>query len=129
MVAVDIDKDSVEELVVSFSGYGLWYYHLTSGWTRINTVVPDAMIRQGNGLACDYGALYGLWYYDSTGGWQRRNVVDPGQMVAVDIDKDSVEELVVSFSGYGLWYYHLTNGWQRINTVVPVDMKPLNFYP
>jgi hypothetical protein len=50
-------------------------------------------------------------------------------MVAVDIDKDSVEELVVSFSGYGLWYYHLTNGWQRINTVVPVDMKPLNFYP
>jgi hypothetical protein len=50
-------------------------------------------------------------------------------MVAVDIDNDGVEELVVSFSGYGLYYRDETSGWHLINDVVPNDMKPINFYP
>jgi hypothetical protein len=58
-----------------------------------------------------------------------RSPVDPEQIVVVDIDNDSVGELVVSFSGYGLYYLDETNGWQRLKTVIPDDMKPLNFYP
>ena len=50
-------------------------------------------------------------------------------MTAVDLDKDGVAELVVSFSGYGLYYFDETNGWQLLNTVLPVGMKPINFYP
>jgi hypothetical protein len=43
MTAVDIDNDAVEELVVSFSGYGLYYFDETDGWQLLNDVVPDDM--------------------------------------------------------------------------------------
>jgi hypothetical protein len=130
IVAVDIDNDGQDELVVSFVGYGLYTYEPVGGlWQKINTVIPDGMIRQGNGIAFDYGTTHGLWVWSQTGGWVQRNTVDPGQMTVVDIDKDSVEELVVSFSGFGLYYYDETNGWQLLNTVLLVGMKPINFYP
>jgi hypothetical protein len=130
IVAVDLDNDGRDELVVFFVGWGLYTYEPVGGiWQQINTEIPEGMIRQGNGIAVDYGAAYGLWYWDAAGGWVQRNTVDPEQMVAVDIDKDGAEELVVSFSGYGLWYYDETIGWQLLNAVVPDDMKPINFYP
>jgi len=130
IVAVDIDNDGQDELVVSFAGYGLYIYEPVSGiWEQINTVIPEGMIRQGNGIAADYGAAYGLWTWGQGGGWVQRNTVDPGQMTAVDIDNDGVEEMVVSFSGYGLYYFDETNGWQLLNTVPPAGMKPINFYP
>jgi hypothetical protein len=50
-------------------------------------------------------------------------------MVATDIDKDGLEELVVSFSGYGPWYHDEANGWQFLNGEIPDDMKPINCYP
>lgn len=129
MVAVDVDSDGQDELIVGFSGYGLYTYDPAAGWFQINPVVPDAMIRRGNGIAADYGPAYGLWSWSQGGGWQQLNAVDPGQMTVVDIDKDGVEELVVSFSGYGLYYLDETNGWQLLNGAVPAAMKPLNFYP
>jgi Zn-dependent metalloprotease len=129
IIAADIDGDGQDELVAGFSGYGLYSYDVPGVWTQINTVIPENMIRLNNGIACDFGAAYGLWIWTEAGGWKRWNTADPGQMVAVDIDKDGVEELVVSFSGYGLYYHDETNGWQLLNTVLPVDMKPINFYP
>jgi hypothetical protein len=130
IVAVDIDGDGNHELVVSFNGYGLYTYEPVGQiWQPINTVIPESMIRQGNGIAVDFGAAYGLWVWSQGGGWVQRNTVDPGQMVAVDIDNDGVEELVVSFPGYGLYYRDETSGWHLINAVVPVGMKPINFYP
>jgi hypothetical protein len=130
IVAVDIDNDGRDELVVSFAGWGLYTYEPVGRiWQQINTVIPDGMIRQGNGIAVDYGAAYGLWVWSQGGGWVQRNTVDPGKMTTVDIDKDGVEELVVSFSGFGLYYFDETIGWQLLNAVVPDDMKPINFYP
>jgi hypothetical protein len=55
--------------------------------------------------------------------------VNPDKLLAVDIDKDGVEELVVSFSAYGLYYFDEADGWQLLNAVVPVGMRPINFYP
>jgi len=43
MVAVDIDNDRIKELVVSFSGYGLYYLDATNGWQLLNSVVPSDM--------------------------------------------------------------------------------------
>jgi len=130
IIAVDIDGDDNDELVASFPGYGLYTYEPEDGtWDRINTEIPEGMIRQGNGVAVDFGAAYGLWVWSQGGGWQPRNTADPGQMVAVDIDKDGIEELVVAFSGYGLYYFDEADGWQGLNAVVPEDMKPINFYP
>ena len=129
LLAVDVDNDGADDLVASFAGYGLCWRNGTGPWTPINTVIPENMIRLNNGIACDYGAAYGLWVWSQGGGWVQRNTVDPGQMVAVDIDKDGVEELVVSFPGYGLYYRDETSGWHLINDVVPDDMKPINFYP
>ena len=43
MTAIDIDNDGVAELVVSFAGYGLWYYDETIGWQFLNAVVPEDM--------------------------------------------------------------------------------------
>jgi len=130
VVAADIDGDAKDELVVSFPGYGLYTYEPEGGiWDPINTEIPEAMIRQGNVIAVDFGAAYGLLVWSQGGGWQPRNTADPGQMVAVDIDKDGIEELVVAFSGYGLYYHDETNGWQFLNAVIPEDMKAINFYP
>jgi len=129
LLAVDVDNDGDEELVVSFNGYGLYWRDETFFWTQLSAVIPENMIRLNNGIVCDYGAAYGLWIWTQSGGWVQRNTVDPGQMTVVDIDNDSVGELVVSFSGYGLYYFDEINGWQQLNTVVPDDMKPINFYP
>jgi hypothetical protein len=133
MLAMDIDGDRNDELVISFSGYGLYVFEpegLIWQQPPINTVIPDDMIRYGNGIVCDFGSAYGLWYWTLEGGWRERwNDADLGQMVAVDIDRDGVEELVVSFTDFGLYYRDETSGWQFLSTVVPEDMKPINFYP
>jgi hypothetical protein len=130
IIAVDIDGDGNDELMVSFLGYGLYTYELEDGtWHRINTVVPEGMIRLGNGIAADYGETHGLWVWSHEDDWGLRNTADPSGMVTVDIDTDGVEELVVSFIGYGLYYHDETNGWQFMNGEIPCDVKPMNFYP
>ena len=43
MVAVDTDNDRVEELVASFSGYGLYYLDEKNRWHWINDFVPKEM--------------------------------------------------------------------------------------
>ena len=98
-------------------------------WPQTNTIVPENMVRQGSTIVANFGVTSGLWVWSQGGARVHRSPVDPEQMVVVDIDNDSVEELVVSFSGYGLYYLDETKGWQRLNTVIPDDMKPLNFYP
>jgi hypothetical protein len=130
ILVVDLDGDDTDELVISFPGFGLYTYEPDDeSWNRINVLVPDAMIRLGNGIAVDYGAAYGLWVWSRAGGWQPRHPLDPGQMTALDIDRDGVEELVVSFSGYGLYCHDETVGWEHLHTIMPDDMKPINFYP
>jgi len=130
MLAVDLDGDRKEELVISFAGYGLYTYEPEGQiWQPINTVIPDEMIRQGNGIAVDFGAAYGLWVWSREGGWQRRDPADPGQMTVLDIDHDGVEELVVSFGVYGLYWFDETNDWQFLNDVLPDGMKPIKFNP
>ena len=133
IVAVDLDEDGNDELLISFTGYGLYVFEpegLIWEQPPINTVIPENMIRLNNGVACDFGSAYGLWNWTLEGGWGGRwNSADPGQMVAADIDKDGVEELVVSFSGYGLYFLDETTGWQFLNAVIPMDMRPINFYP
>jgi len=105
--------------VVTFPGYGVYTYDSTSGWQQINLGVPEAMIRMGNGIACDYGAAYGLFTWTQAGGWQQINPGDPGLMVAVDIDDDQQEELVADFPGYGLYSYDPVAGWVLLNRVAP----------
>ena len=73
IIAVDIDRDGNDELVVSFPGYGLYTYEPEDGtWDRINTEITESMIQQGNGIAADYGGTYGLWVWTREGGWQPR---------------------------------------------------------
>jgi hypothetical protein len=130
ILVVDVDNNGHDELGVSFVGFGLYIYEPLGGtWQRINTVIPEAMVRQGNGVAADFGTTHGLWVWSREGGWQPRNTADPEQMTAVDIDYDGVEELVASFGGYGLYYHDETNGWQFLNAVIQEDIKPINFYP
>jgi hypothetical protein len=43
MLAADIDNDETDELIVSFSGYGLYYDDETTGWQLLNDVVPEEM--------------------------------------------------------------------------------------
>jgi hypothetical protein len=126
MTAVDIDSDGQDELVVAFPGYGLFTYDKSNGWTRINTVIPEAVIPFRNGIACDFGAAYGLWFWDQTGGWKQINTVDPDKMIAADIDGDGQDDLIVSFVGYGLYSYDEASGWKQINTVIPNAMIGVN---
>jgi hypothetical protein len=42
-VDIDIDNDWLEELVVSFSGYGLYYFDETNRWQFLNAVIPVDM--------------------------------------------------------------------------------------
>jgi hypothetical protein len=43
MIAADIDGHGQNELIVSFVGCGLYSYDEASGWTRIDSVIPNAM--------------------------------------------------------------------------------------
>jgi hypothetical protein len=43
LLAVDINNDGTDELIASFTGYGLYTYNpATQAWVRINTTLPDA---------------------------------------------------------------------------------------
>ena len=126
MTAVDIDGDGQDELVAAFPDYGLFTYDKTNGWTRINTVIPEAVIPFRNGIACDFGAAYGLWFWDQTGGWKQINFADPDKMISADIDGDGQDDLIVSFVGYGLYSYDEASGWKQINTVIPNAMIGVN---
>jgi hypothetical protein len=123
MTAVDIDRDGEDELVLSFMSYGLYTYEPTGSiWTRITTVLPEAMIRHGNGVACDFGTAYGLWLWDQAGLWQRINNADPDKMISSDVDGDAKDELIVSFAAYGLYIYDGISGWTGIADVIPEAM-------
>ena len=125
MIAADIDGDGQDELIVSFIGFGLYYYEDPAVPTQINTAIPDGMLSYSNGVVCDFGAAYGLWSYSNSGGWVQFNTADPDLMVAVDIDNDGQDELAVSFAGYGLYTYAPVGGiWQQISTVIPDGMIP-----
>jgi len=119
MLATDIDNDGAEELVASFNGHGLRVYKEANGWSQLSTVQPDAMMRLGSGLVVNYGVTYGLWRYDQVRGWTQLDTLNPDQMLAVDMDNDGMEEVVVSFSGYGLYLYKETIGWILLNSVIP----------
>jgi gluconolactonase len=43
MVATDVNNDGVDELVVSFPGYGLYYHDEIDAWHFLNDVVPGDM--------------------------------------------------------------------------------------
>jgi hypothetical protein len=123
MAAVDIDSDGEDELVVSFKGYGLYTFEPAGSiWTQITTVLPEAMIRHGNGIACDFGRSYGLWLWDRTGLWQQINSADPDKMLSADVDGDGEDELTAFFVGYGLYIYDRTGGWKYIADPNPEAM-------
>jgi len=44
MAAVDVDSDGLEELVVCFMGYGLYYHNESSAWIRLNTICSENLI-------------------------------------------------------------------------------------
>jgi hypothetical protein len=50
---------TVEELVISFAGFGVYYDEGKGAWRRLSTVIPENMIRLNNGIACDFGAAKG----------------------------------------------------------------------
>jgi len=121
MIAADIDGDGRDELVAGFIGYGLYSYDDSGGWSPpINEIIPEAMVRYSEGVACDFGAAYGLWSYKTSEGWVPLNAEDPDEIVAGDIDGDGKEELVVSFEGWGVYTYEPEGRiWDPINRVLP----------
>jgi probable HAF family extracellular repeat protein len=127
MVAVDLNNDGADELVASFTGYGLYTYN-SGTWTQINTVVPQAVVGFGNALAVDYGTTYGIWQYNPSSGWIRLNTVDPGLVVPADLDRDGQLELSVTFTGYGLYNYD-SGPWTQINSILPQGMIGINLLP
>ena len=126
MIAMDIDNDGDDELVVGFPGYSLYIYDQTNGWSQINTVIPEAVIPFRDGIACDFGAAYGLWLWDQIGGWKLVNFADPDKMIAGDTDGDGQDELIASFVGWGLYIYDEASGWTKINSEIPDAMLGVN---
>ena len=142
MEGADFDGDGQEELAMgisagSFGGPGLYIWD-ENAWTLHFSIEPLTMMAFGNSLLTNYGGgnFFGLWRYDSTG-WTNLNttpfsdtsVANPDQFVAVDLDRDGVDELVASFptgttGGPGI--YTWDDGWTQIFSVAAVDMIPLN---
>jgi len=91
---------------------------------KVGTTPTQAALKDD--IVSNYGTTYGLWHYDQPGGWQQINPGDPALMVAVDIDNDQQEELVVTFPGYGLYSYDPIAGWVLLNPVAPNAIAPAN---
>jgi hypothetical protein len=119
MVAVDIDADGQDELMVCFDSLGMYIYDETGGWSKLNSQIPEAMMAFGNALVIDFGTS-GLWLYD--GNWTRLNGNNAVDMVAVDIDDDGQDELVACFESLGMYIYDETNGWSKFNSQMPEQM-------
>lgn len=122
MVAVDMDDDDKNELVVNFPGLGVLFYDETNGWSsKLTPLNPEDFIRYGDrAIAIDFGSAYGLYVYDQTSKWRQLSPVNPSGMVAVDMDKDGQDDLAIYFPGYGLYiYYTAGTWWSRITTIAP----------
>lgn len=76
-------------------------------------------------LAVDFGPGIGLWGYFDHGGatsWRQLHSQSPQRMVAADVNRDGVAELIVSFAGSGLWAYSDHHGWQQWSPYDVLDM-------
>lgn len=117
---------ALDELVSSFTGFGLYTYNKSAGWIQINTNIPKTLILFRDGIACDFEAKAGLWLWDRIGGWNQINSAEPGKMIPADIDGDGSDELIVCFDGYGIYSYDPDKAeashWTQINTVIPDSM-------
>ena len=98
-------------------------YDALSGWSRIHSIVPEAVIPFENGLALDFGTT-GLYWYQYLNNWTRLNSQNPGGMICVDLDGDGSEKLAVSFAGAGLWACDPPSSWSMIHSLTPEALVP-----
>ncbi len=76
---------------------------MEAGAAVLPPVLPEAMIKFGNGIAIDFGTAYGLYTFNTADGFTHINTSSPGLMTEADIDSDGIMELFVHFSGYGIY--------------------------
>ncbi len=124
MTAADIDSDGTVELVAYFAGRGIFYYD-NGAWTRISALVPEDMIKLGNGLAIDLGVGRGLFTYNTTDKFKRLTKLDPSHITEADVDADGTMELVAYFTGKGIQIRD-NGSWKRISALVPEEMIKLD---
>ena len=124
VVAADLDGDGKHELVVSFTGYGLYTYEPEGRiWDRINTVIPDMMLAVdmdgdlNDELVISFTG-YGLYTYEPEGRiWDQINTVTPDMMIRHG------NGIAVDYGvAYGLWVWSQAEGWRPRNPADPGQM-------
>jgi len=124
VVAVDVDNDSHDELIVDFGSKGLWV-HDAGTWYKINPNNPEWIFAVWWGsttdaeLIADFGTS-GLWTWNYvsgySGGWSKLNNHNASYGFAVDDDNDGKDEIHIDFGTMGLYRYDLdTTAWTKIS--------------
>ncbi|MDM8541107.1 choice-of-anchor D domain-containing protein [Desulfococcaceae bacterium HSG9] len=116
MITLDINGDGVDELIASFTDYGLYYWNGLM-WIGINANAPEAMIEWDNKLVADFGSL-GLWTYNTTDVWVNLKDNDPGLMSTANVNGTGIDELVVYFADLGIYTWD-GSVWTQINENTP----------
>jgi PKD repeat protein len=137
-IVADIDHNGRDDIVLNFgSQHGVWaYLNGGSGWLQLDARSPDWMIRADvdhNGqddLVMSFGAGTGatqghpgngVWAYmnGGTAPWRQLDyrAFASTRAIAIDIDSNGKDSLVIDFASQGVWVYRNDTGWSQLHSI------------
>jgi hypothetical protein len=118
----DLDGNGLTDLVIDFTGYGVWAYLNNRTWIQIHGL-DAADIKagdlDGNGrddLLISFPGL-GLWVRYDNATWAHIHLLNPTLMTVGNIDSGAggQADVIVNFAGLGLYAYYNNANWQGIH--------------
>lgn len=140
-IVADIDHSGRDDIVLDFGPqYGVWAYMNggsgASPWLQLDARSPDWLIRADvdhNGqddLVMSFGAGTGaaqghpgkgVWAYLNGGAapWRQLDyrALASTRAIAIDIDNNGQDDLVIDFANQGLWAYRNGTDWVQLHSV------------
>lgn len=138
-VVADIDHNGRDDVVIDFgSQYGVWAYMNggtgATAWRQLDARSPTWMIKAdvdhngqddlvmsfgaGTGAAQAYPGK-GVWAYLNGTDWRQLDprAVASTRAIAIDIDHNGQDDLIIDYVNQGLWHYRNDTDWVQLHSV------------
>ena len=133
-IVADVDHNGRDDVVVDFgAAYGVWAYLNGTTWTRLDARSPNWMSKAdvdhngqddlvmsfgaGTGSAQSYPGK-GIWAYLNGSTWRQLDsrAVASTRGIAIDVDHDGQDDLVIDYGASGLWIYRNDTDWVQLHS-------------
>lgn len=112
LAVANIDGLAGKDLILDFTGSGIWAFKNNATWQALHNLNADAIV--GGRLDASSGPEdlaiafpgQGLWTITNNAAWSKLHNVTPANLGAGNLDAIGWDDLVIDFGqGYGIWKY------------------------